>query len=274
MTPDIGNDDPPAEPRTAVVTGASSGIGRATAIALGALGWRVAVGARRLDRLEETAGALEAAGGRAYVHPLDVRDPESIEVFFDAAESALGRADVLVNNAGTSTPGRLYRVPVEALRREVETNLLGPILASRRVIGSLIESRTPGDLVFISSDAARNARPRMGAYSATKAGVELLARSLAMELEGTGIRSTTVRVGPTLSEFGFAWPIDELEELMTYWPRFGLQRHAGVLQPEAVARAVVMVVTSPRGVHFDTVEVQPEAPVGDESPAAAFERPS
>jgi NADP-dependent 3-hydroxy acid dehydrogenase YdfG len=263
-----------AEARTAVVTGASSGIGRATAIALGALGWRVAVGARRLERLEETAGDVKAAGGDAFVHPLDVTEPGSIDTFFDATELALGPVDVLVNNAGMSTPGPLYRLAVDALRREVETNLLGPMLTSRRVIASLVDRHAPGDLVFISSDAARNARPRMGTYSATKAGVELLARSLAMELEGSGIRSTTVRVGPTLSEFGFAWPMGELEELMQYWPRFGLQRHAGVLQPDAVARAVVMVVTSPRGVHVDTVEVQPEAPFGEASPAQAFERPS
>jgi NADP-dependent 3-hydroxy acid dehydrogenase YdfG len=114
--------------------------------------------------------------------------------------------------------------------------------------------------VFISSDATHHARPRMAAYGATKAGVELLARSLAMELEGSGIRSTIVRVGPTVTEFGSSWPVDEIQELMEYWPRYGLQRHGGVLAAEDVARAVVTVVTAPAGVHVDTIEVQPEAP--------------
>jgi NAD(P)-dependent dehydrogenase (short-subunit alcohol dehydrogenase family) len=100
----------------------------------------------------------------------------------------------------------------------------------------------------------------MAAYSATKAGLELLARSLAMELEGTGIRSTVVRVGPTLSEFGVTWPADQLEALMEYWPRFGLQRHPGTLDAEDVARAVLTAVSAPAGVHFDTIELQPEAP--------------
>jgi NADP-dependent 3-hydroxy acid dehydrogenase YdfG len=113
----------------------------------------------------------------------------------------------------------------------------------------------------------------MAAYSATKAGVELLARSLAMELEGTRIRSTTVRLGPTLSEFGFGWDTEELQRLMAFWPKYGLQRHAGLLDAAAVARAVVFAVTAPEGVHIDSIEVQPEAPTG-EGPAQIIERRS
>jgi len=254
------------EVRTAIVTGASSGIGRAIACAFGAESWKVAVGARREDRLGEVAAEIETAGGEPFAHPLDVTDPRSIEDFFTAAEDALGPVNTLVNNAGTSTPGRFHTIDDDALRREVDTNLLGPMLASRRAIRSMLARSSAGDLVFISSDATRHARPRMAAYSATKAGVELLARSLGMELEGTGIRSTIVRVGPTLSEFGANWPVDELEELMQYWPRYGLQRHGGVLAPEDVARAVVTAVTAPAGVHVDTIEVQPEAPGPDRPP--------
>jgi NADP-dependent 3-hydroxy acid dehydrogenase YdfG len=246
--------------RTAIVTGASAGIGRAIAPALGALGWAVAVGARRVDRLHETAGEVEAVGGQAFAHRLDVTDAASIDEFFDAAEQALGPADVLVNNAGMAVPGELHRVSVDELRREVATNLLGPMLMSRRAIASMLDRGAGGDLVFISSDATRNARPRMATYSATKAGVELLARSLSMELEGTGIRSTTVRLGPTLSEFGLGWDPEQLEELMGFWPHYGLQRHPGLLDAPAVARAVVFAVTAPEGMHLDTIEVQPEAP--------------
>jgi NADP-dependent 3-hydroxy acid dehydrogenase YdfG len=116
----------------------------------------------------------------------------------------------------------------------------------------------------------------MATYTATKVGIESLAHTLAMELEGTGIRTTTIRVGPTISEFGFAWPADVVESLMSYWPRFGLQRHAGILEPEAIARAVVTAVTAPPGVLVDTIEVQPEAPMGDVDPMAIMnhlERP-
>src|SRR5260370_14067582 len=114
-----------------------------------------------------------------------------------------------------------------------------------RLAVASMRARRRGDLVFITSDATRHPRPRMAAYTATKAGLEALAHALAMELEGTGIRSTTVRVGPTLSEFGFGWPMDVLEDLMAYWPRYGLQRHAGVLDAATVAGALVSAVSSP-----------------------------
>jgi NADP-dependent 3-hydroxy acid dehydrogenase YdfG len=261
------------DPRTSIVTGAGSGIGCAIAIELGRLGWPVALGGRRTERLEETAAAVREAGGTAFAHELDVADADSVATFFAAAERALGPVDVLVNNAAVATPGWLHQVPVDALQREVATNLVGPILMSRLAIASLRARDGRGELVFITSDATRHPRPRLTTYSATKAGLETFADTLALELEGTGIRAMKVRVGPTISEFGFGWPIEILEELMSYWPRFGLSRHAGVLEPEAVARAVVVAVTAPAGVHIDTVEVQPQAPVGDESPAQIIERP-
>jgi NAD(P)-dependent dehydrogenase (short-subunit alcohol dehydrogenase family) len=257
----------------AVVTGASSGIGRAIAIELGRLGWPVAIGARRLDRLEETAAGVRDAGGKPFARVLDVCDPPSIEQFFNAAQDALGPVDVLVNNAAMSTPNWLHEISVEALQQEVATNLLGPMLTARLAIASMRARGTGGDLIFMTSDASRHSRPRMAPYTATKAGLESFTHSLAMELEGTGIRATVIRVGPTLSEFGFGWPMDVLEDLMSYWPRFGLQRHAGIMQPEDVARAVVLAVTTPAGVHLDTIEIQPEAPVGDDRPADIIERP-
>jgi NAD(P)-dependent dehydrogenase (short-subunit alcohol dehydrogenase family) len=257
----------------AIVTGASSGIGRAVALEFAGLGWRVAIGSRRTDRLEEVAVDVRERGGEAFVHALDVTDSQSVAGFFAAAEAALGPVDVLINNAGVGAPGWLDRVPVEALEREVATNLLGPMLMSRLSIRSWRERGRGGDLVFVTSDASRHPRPRMAAYTATKAGLEAFSQALAMELEGAGVRSTTVRVGPTLTDFGFGWPTEDLEDLMGYWPRFGLQRHAGVLDASAVARAVVTAVTAPAGVHFDTIEIQPEAPLGDSGSAQAFERP-
>ncbi|HEY8217359.1 MAG TPA: SDR family NAD(P)-dependent oxidoreductase [Acidimicrobiia bacterium] len=259
--------------RAALVTGASAGIGATIATELGRLGWRVAIGARRSARLAETADRVRNAGGEAYAHVLDVSDASSIESFFTAAEGAVGPLDVLVNNAAVATPGWLTDVPVDAIEHEVATNLTGPILLSRLAIASMRRRDARGDLVFITSDATRHPRPRMATYTATKGGLEAFAYSLAMELEGSGIRATTIRVGPTLSEFGFGWPMDSLEDLMSYWPRFGLQRHAGVLEPEAIARAVVNAVTAPPGVLLDTIEVQPEAPVGESGPMQPLPRP-
>jgi NAD(P)-dependent dehydrogenase (short-subunit alcohol dehydrogenase family) len=261
------------EPRVAIVTGASSGIGVSIATELGRLGWTVAIGARRTDRLEDTAADVRSAGGEPFAHALDVSDAASIEAFFRAAEAECGPVDVVVNNAGVATPGWLTSTPVDAIEREVRTNLVGPILMSRLAVASMQARAARGHLVFITSDATRHPRPRMTTYTATKAGVEALAHCLGMELEGSGIRSTVVRVGPTLSEFGFGWDMDELTDIMGYWPRFGLQRHAGVLDPVTIAEAVVTAVTAAPGVLVDTIEVQPEAPMGDEGPARIVERP-
>src|SRR3954470_14422285 len=172
--------------RIALVTGASSGIGRAIAVELGRLGWPVAIGARRLDRLGETAAEGRAAGGTPFVPELDVCDAASIDAMFAACETELGVVDAVVNNAGLSYPGWLHELGTDEIQREVTTNLIGPMLVSRRAVAALRGAARPGDIVFITSDAVRYARPRQGVYAGTKAGLEQFARSLQLELDGTG----------------------------------------------------------------------------------------
>ena len=249
--------------RTAVVTGASSGLGAEIACALGGLGWRVAIGARREARLAEVAGRVKTAGGEAFAHPLDVSEAASIEEFFDAVEERLGPADVVVNNAGLSIPGRLHDLAAQDVRYELSVNLIAPMLVCRRAIPPMLARGGGGDLVFIGSDAARLPRPQQVAYSAAKAGMEALSQALGMELEGTGIRCTVVRPGPALSEYAAGWAPEKIEELVGYWQHFGLQRHLSAMPVDAVARAVVVAVTSPPGIHYHTIELQPEAPRGD-----------
>jgi NADP-dependent 3-hydroxy acid dehydrogenase YdfG len=250
--------------RVALVTGASTGIGRAIAVELGRLGWPVAIGARRRDRLEETADEVRAVGATPFVHELDVTDAASIETMFAACESELGVVDVVVNNAGLSYPGWLHEITADEITREVTTNLIGAMLVTRRAVAALRDAERSGDIVFISSDAVRNARPRQAIYSGTKAGLEQFARSMSMELEGTGIRATTVRVGPTMSEFGFGWSPEMIMELTAFWQHYGLQRHFGLLDAADVGRAVATVVTTRPGIMYDTLEVQPECPRGDD----------
>jgi NADP-dependent 3-hydroxy acid dehydrogenase YdfG len=247
------------DPTVAVVTGASAGIGRAIAVAFGALGWKVALGARRAHKLDETAGLVIEAGGEAFPRVLDVTDADSVDAFVTMVEDVMGSVDVLVNNAAVAIPGRFWDLAPEQLDQEVRTNLVGPMLCARRVLGPMIERRR-GDVVFISSDTARAPRPRMLGYSASKAGIEVAARVLAMELEGTGVRATTVRAGPTLTDFAESWTDEQVNSLMSYWPHYGVQRHFNTLHPDDIARAVVYAVTSPPGTHVDLVEVQPEAP--------------
>ncbi len=246
--------------RTAVVTGASAGIGAAIARALAELGWTVALGARRQDRLEQVAKDVESAGGSAFLHELDVSESASVDAFFTALEAGIGPADVVVNNAGVDYPGLFHQAEPAELEQEVRTNLLGPMFVCRRAVPPMIEGGRGGDLAFISSHATRDHRPAQAAYGATKAGLEHLARTLGLELEGTGIRSTIIQVGATRSEFHAGWDQDKIIDLLKYWKRFGVQRHLAMMPAESVARAVVLAVTTPRGTHLGTIEVQPEAP--------------
>lgn len=251
---------PDATPaRLAVVTGASSGIGAAIARALGALGWSVAAGARRVDRLEQLVPEIQRAGGRAFVHALDVTAPGSVNAFFDAVESSVGAPDVIVNNAGIGIPGLLHELRVEELQRELATNLLGPMLVVRRALPAMI-ARQGGDLVFITSLNTVAPRPLQVGYSASKAGLEAMAQTLQMELDGTGIRSTIIRPGPTLTDFGSGWKPEMVTRVLESWSERGIMRHHQTLPPESVAAAVVHVVTAPAGTRLDVVQINPEAP--------------
>jgi NAD(P)-dependent dehydrogenase (short-subunit alcohol dehydrogenase family) len=257
--------------RTALVAGASSGIGAAIASALGALGWSVAVGARRADLLAEVANEVEKAGGRAVALALDLRDPVSIDAFFDGAEAALGPADVLVANAGVCIPGLLHEVRADDLRVEIETNLLGPMLLARRAVASLRARDAAGDLVFVSSENAVAPRPFQAGYTASKWGLEGLARVLRMECEGTGVRATVVRPGPTApTDFARGWSPATLKRVLESWKHWGLQRHLRWMPPASVARAVVAAVTAPPGTHLDLIELVPEGP-RDERPRGGGE---
>ena len=244
-------------PRKMVVTGASSGIGAAIARTFAKLGWMVAIGARRMQRLEEVRREIEGAGGRAFVHGLDVTVPESIDAFFTATEAALGTVDVVVSNAGIGVPGLVHELAVADIQREVATNLLGPMLVVRRALPAMLARRC-GDLVFISSMNVVEPRPFQVGYTASKAGVEAMAHALRMDLEGTGLRSIIVRPGPTCSEFGSGWGGAMMMRVVESWNRWGFMRHHQFLDAERVADAVVAAVTAPRGVSLDVIQVNPE----------------
>ena len=244
-------------PRTALVTGASSGIGAALAVLLGERGARVALGARRVERLEEVAKRVERAGGRAFVHPLDVADPASVAAFCAAAEDALGAPDLLVNNAGGNDASRIAEARTDQLRRDVEVNLLGAMYMTREVVPGFL-ARRRGDVVFVGSDAAQRPRTYQGAYNAAKAGLEAFARVLEMETEGTGVRSVLVRVGPTWSEFSASMPKQKLPEILASWKYWGILRHLNAMPSESAARAILRAVEAPVEESYTTVvEVQP-----------------
>jgi NADP-dependent 3-hydroxy acid dehydrogenase YdfG len=243
--------------RTAIVTGASSGIGAATAVSMARRGWRVAVGARRSERVEAVAKQVDEAGGEGFAHVLDVTDPNSATAFVEAVEARFGPVDLLVNNAGQNLSARLDDATDDELRLDVEVNLLGALYMTRRVVPGMVERRL-GDVVFVGSDSARHPRTFQGAYGAAKAGLEVAARVLEMETEGTGVRSILVRVGPTGSEFSSQMPKHRMSEILESWKYWGVLRNLHWMTAESVAETIVRTVAVPVEDSYPTiVEVQP-----------------
>lgn len=248
--------------RPVVVSGASSGIGAATALALAAAGYPVALGARRVERSEELAARIRADGGEAVAHPLDVASQDSVDAFAAAVATDLGDVEVLVSAAGAVSPGVVHEIDSERFARELDVNLVGHHRLVHAFVPAMV-ARRRGDVVLVSSDVAVRARPFMAAYAAGKWGLEGMAQSMQMELEGTGVRASVVRPGPTWSEMGADWDEESAAEVLDQWVRFGHARHPHFLKPVAVAEAILTVVSAPRGVHLNLVEVTPEAPVND-----------
>jgi len=243
--------------RTAIVTGASSGIGAAIALTLGRSGWRVGIGARRREPLADVAAAIVEAGGTVLAHPLDVALDDSIDGFVELVEAEFGAIDAVVSNAGVSLPGLVHELSLDDLDSEIAINLRAPIVLARRVLPAMLE-RGSGDLVFVSSENAVVPRTFQAGYTATKMGLEGLARVLRMELEGTGIRSTIVRPGPTETAFGRDWDAALIQRILQSWKEWGVQRHYDWLPPESVANAVAAALDAPPGTHLDVIQVMPE----------------
>ncbi|MEO3827286.1 SDR family oxidoreductase [Actinomadura sp. B10D3] len=252
--------DPHPERRTAVVTGASSGIGAATATALALAGHPVALGARRLEKCEELAATIRAGGGEAFAHPLDVGDTDSVKAFAAAAQDALGPVEVVVSSAGDLAAGRLHEIDSADFLAQAQVHLVGAHRLVSHFVPQMV-ARRRGDIVFISSDTVPAPRSWTGAYVAAKSGVEGMARTMQMELEGTGVRASIVRPGPTATNMGMTWDAETTGAVLEDWVKWGHARHPYFLRPSDVAAAVAAVVATPRGAHLRLVEVQPEAPL-------------
>ncbi|MET7773331.1 SDR family oxidoreductase [Nocardia sp. NPDC005366] len=252
--------EPHPERRTVLVAGASSGIGAATAVALADLGHPVALGARRVDKCEELAAKIRADGGTAFVYPLDVSETGSVDDFVTATEKELGPVEILVSGAGDIEFGLVHEMDPARFVAQIGVHLAGAHRLAHRVLPGMIE-RQRGDFVLISSDCADQPRPRTAAYSAAKAGLEAMAGQLRMELEGTGVRASLVRPGPTLTGMGMTSTPEVVGPMLQDWKDWGFARHPYMLRASDLAAAVVAVVSTPRGAHLVLVEVQPEAPL-------------
>ncbi|MEI2715382.1 MAG: SDR family oxidoreductase [Nocardioides sp.] len=245
------------ERRPVVITGASSGIGAATALMLSERGFPVALGARRVEKLDTLAAALP---GEVFTHALDLADPESVGAFAQAVTDNLGEVEVLISNAGNLIPGTVHEADSDVFASGIDLNILGPQRLVRAFVPGMVE-RCRGDLVFVSSDVANRIRPFLTSYAAGKWGLEGMVAAMQLELEGTGVRASIVRPGPTKTEMGTDWDGPSAERVINEWIKHGLARHGALLRAEAIAGAITSIVTAPRGTHLNVIEVSPEVPV-------------
>jgi NADP-dependent 3-hydroxy acid dehydrogenase YdfG len=239
------------EGKAALVTGASSGIGRSTACALAAAGARVALVARREDRLRKVADEIEAAGGEALVLPATVTDEHQAERAVTDAAAHFGRLDILVNAAGMTQVGQTENADLADWREVHDVNFWAALYTARAAIPALKERG--GDIVNISSTAGR--RPvgaTFGPYSASKHALNAYSESLRCEVGLAGIRVAVIEPGATATEIHEAIKDDGVKETM----RQHLAKD-GAMQPEDVAAAILFVVSLPPRVNVSEVLIRP-----------------
>ncbi len=245
----------------ALVTGASSGIGEATARLLAERGSAIAVVARRADRLDSLVAEIESAGGRAVAIGADVSEREQAEAAVERAADELGRLDVVVNNAGVMLLGPILDAPVEEWERMIEVNLLGLLYVSKAALPHLLEAaegepRRVADIVNVSSVAGRVARLGSGVYNATKHGVGAFSESLRQEVTERHVRVSLIEPGAVATEL-VSHNRPEVQEMIR--GRIGELEH---LESQDIADAIAYVVTRPRHVAINELLVRPTEQTG------------
>jgi short-subunit dehydrogenase len=251
--------------RPAVVTGASSGIGEATARLLAVQGYPVVLGARRVEKCAAVVDDLRAQGLSAWAFPLDVADAASRDAFVKQAVDAAGDIEVLVSNAGLSRPASALEADEVTMLEHLQVNLIGA-QALAKAFGEPMVERGRGDLCFVTSEVVREPRPWVAPYVSSKFALEGLVTVLMRELEGTGVRVSCIRPGQTLTEMGFDWEPERTGEILASWKRWGLARHPHFMPPSGIAAAVAACVGAPPGVSFAYVDVEPVPPPRKEKP--------
>jgi NADP-dependent 3-hydroxy acid dehydrogenase YdfG len=232
------------------VTGASSGIGEATALACSRAGAAVALAARRADRIDALAERIIEQGGRAIAVPTDVGEESQARAFIARAHSELGRLDVLVNNAGVMLLGPLENAPTEEWRRMIHANVFGVLYCTHAAL-PLMREQGSGHIVNVSSVAGRVARQGSGVYNLTKFGVGAFSESLRQEGVAMGVRVTLIEPGAVATELPSHNRPEVLEQMA--------KRFAGVtpLEADDIAGAVLYAIGQPPNVSINEVLVRP-----------------
>ena len=236
----------------AVITGASSGIGRAIAYQLNQEGYRLVLCARRENRLQELAKELEQEGGEVLIHVADLRASETIPALFEAVRTRFGGVDVLINNAGLGRQAPLISGKTEDWREMLEVNVLGLCVCTREAVSDMLSRESTGHIIHISSMSAHRVPSGSGVYSATKFAVRSLTESLRQELRTieAPIRITSISPGFVETEFAevYSGSATAAREVYSQYP---------VLQPSDIANTVVYALKQPAHVQIHDILMRP-----------------
>jgi NADP-dependent 3-hydroxy acid dehydrogenase YdfG len=248
MPADFGSE---LDGQVAIVTGASSGIGEATAKSLASSGASVVVAARRENELQELQAQIEAEDGDALVVPTDITNDDDIDALVDATLDEYGRIDILVNNAGVMPLSHIADVDRETLQTTIDVNLSGLVTLTHAVIPTMLEQES-GHVVNLSSVVGRFLMENGSHYNATKAGVKMFGDSLRLDVAAEGIRVATIEPGSVATELPESIADEEIKEQIE-----NLGESMRPLQPDDIARTITFVVSQPPHVDINEVLVRP-----------------
>ncbi|MEK4248502.1 SDR family oxidoreductase [Paenibacillus sp. FSL W7-1287] len=236
--------------KVVVITGASSGIGEATARLLAEKGALVVIGARRLDRLEKLASAIQATGGSVVYQQLDVTELEQMKTIVTLAQSHFGRVDVIINNAGVMPLSPLEALKINEWNRMIDVNIRG-VLHGIAAGLPIMKEQGFGQFVNVASIGAYEVSPTASIYCATKFAVRAITEGLRQEV-GSHIRATLVSPGVTESELADSITDDGARQLMKEYRRVALPA-------SAIARSIAYAIEQPDGVDVNELVIRPSS---------------
>ncbi|MCW9679787.1 SDR family NAD(P)-dependent oxidoreductase [Dolichospermum planctonicum UHCC 0167] len=239
------------EGKVAIITGASSGIGEATAIALAAEGAKVVIAARRVERLEAVAKQIIDHGGQALSIVSDITDEAQAKNVIQKAHTEFGHIDILVNNAGISFPGRIENADPSNWRKMIDINVLA-LMYTTHIALPIFKAQKSGHIVNISSVAGRIARAGMAGYNVTKWGVNAFSEALRQEVYQDNIRVTIIEPGLVETE------IDQhITDVVAKQEIEARRKAITPLQSQDIAAAIVYAVSQPQHVNVNEILIRP-----------------
>lgn len=235
--------------KVVVITGASSGLGEATARHLSALGATVVLGARRMDRIKALANDLVGGDGKALAVQTDVTNREQVVALIDAAMAKYGRIDVMLNNAGLMPHSPLDRLKVDDWDRMVDVNIKGVLYGIAAVLPHMIAQKS-GHIINVSSVAGHKVRTGSTVYSATKHAVRIISEGLRQEVNAYGLRTTIISPGAVATELPDSITEPDVAENVRKF-------YDIAISPTAFARAVAYAVSQPDDVDINEILFRP-----------------